>query len=244
VSRLLGNLLILTGASGLALLLFAAVANGMLIPQASDAAVVAPPPVTATSTATPEVADVTSATGLGETHFVDLSKPLPSPTPIAPATATPLPMPTQAPYFEITRLVLPRIRLETDVVRAPLVHKDDDSLTWDVPPFVAGHAEGTAGAGEIGNAVLFGHVTSRSLGNVFLTLDKVKVDDEVEVFSGSKLFEYRVVEVHAVARDDVSVLDPTDTPSISLITCTGTWNPVLWDYMQRLVVRAELVTDN
>ena len=218
--------------------------NGKLWPEASASAGAAPAPfATVTPTPAPQNSDLVSATELGQTVFVDLSTPVPSPTRVASPTATPVPAPTQVPSYEITRLVLPRIKLETDVVPAPLVQKDDDSLTWDVPPFVAGHADGTAGAGEIGNAVLFGHVTSRSLGNVFLTLDKAKVDDEVQVFSGSRMFEYRVVEVHAVARDDVSVLDPTDSSSISLITCTGTWNPVIWDYMQRLVVRAELVTD-
>jgi sortase A len=141
----------------------------------------------------------------------------------------------------ITRILLPRTQLDAEVVSAPLVEKEE-GVTWEVPAFKAGHAEGTAGAGQPGNAVLLGHVTSRRSGNVFQQLDKVEVDDPIEVFSGSVTFVYRVVEVKAVPRTDVAVLDPTDSPSVSLITCTGAWNPILWDYMERLVVRAELVS--
>ena len=161
----------------------------------------------------------------------------PSPTPVR----TPLPTAVEPdPFVPITRVLLPRTRLDAEVVPAELVDKDGSS-TWQVPAFKAGHAQGTAGAGEVGNAVLLGHVTSRQSGNVFQRLDAVRVDDAVKVFSGSVVFDYRVVEVKSVPRTDVAVLDPTETPTISLITCTGAWNPLIWDYMERLVVRAELV---
>src|SRR5205823_4898486 len=139
----------------------------------------------------------------------------------------------------ITRVVLPRIRLVADVVPAELVEQDG-GLTWLVPSFKAGHAQYTAGAGQPGNGVLFGHVTSHSLGNVFEQLYRAHVGDLVQVFSETEEFDYQVVEVRAVSRTDVSVLAPTETASVSLITCTGDWNAALHDYMQRLVVRAEL----
>ena len=125
------------------------------------------------------------------------------------------------------------------MVPAELVEQDD-GFTWLVPSFKAGHAQYTAGAGEPGNGVLFGHVTSRSLGNVFEQLYRARAGDLVEVFSETERFDYRVVEVHAVSRTDVSVLVPTETAAVSLITCTGDWSAALHDYMQRLVVRAEL----
>ena len=153
-----------------------------------------------------------------------------------PADDSPPELPESRP---ITRVVLPRIRLVADVVPAELVQQDD-GLTWLVPSFKAGHAQYTAGAGQPGNGVLFGHVTSRSLGNVFEQLYRAHVGDIVQVFAETEEFNYHVVEVQAVSRTDVSVLAPTDTPSVSLITCTGDWNAALHDYMQRLVVRAEL----
>jgi LPXTG-site transpeptidase (sortase) family protein len=138
-------------------------------------------------------------------------------------------------------VLLPRIDLEAEVVPAELVQGKDGSATWVVPAFKAGHAEGTAGAGEVGNAVLLGHVESRRSGDVFRHLDRARPRDEIKIFSESGTFEYQVVEVKAVPRTDVSVLEPTEVPSVTLITCTGAWNPVIWDYVERLVVRAELV---
>ena len=142
-------------------------------------------------------------------------------------------------YLPITRLVIPGIDLDTAVAPAPLV-EHAGTTTWDVPKFVAGHAEGTPGAGEPGNAILIGHVSSITLGNVFEHLDRVHAGDHVRVFSAQREFNYQVSSVRSVSRSDVSVLDRTDTPALTLITCTGLWLPTVWDYTERLVVRAEL----
>lgn len=139
----------------------------------------------------------------------------------------------------ITRIEIPAIGLAADVVEANLVAVDGGQ-TWQVPAFKVGHAQGTAGAGEAGNAVLLGHVTSLRSGNVFQDLDRVHVGDTVHVFSESQQFAYEVVDTTAVSRTDNSVLQPTQVPSISLITCTGVWLPTIWDYTERLVVHAEL----
>jgi LPXTG-site transpeptidase (sortase) family protein len=139
----------------------------------------------------------------------------------------------------ITRLVIPSINLDTAVVPAALV-EHAGVATWDVPKFVAGHAEGSAGAGEPGNAVVIGHVTSLTLGHVFDGLDKVSSGDAVQVFSSEQQFTYRVTEVRDVARADVGVLEPTSSPSLTLITCTGAWLPWLHDYAQRLIIQATL----
>jgi sortase A len=139
----------------------------------------------------------------------------------------------------ITGITIPSIDLSADVVQADMVSVDG-GYTWQVPAFKVGHAETTAGAGEIGNAVLLGHVTSVHSGNVFQELDKIRVGDTVQVFSNAVEFDYRVVSTTAVPRSDSSVLQPTQTPSVSLITCTGMWLPTIWDSTERLVVHAEL----
>ena len=139
----------------------------------------------------------------------------------------------------ITSITIPSIDLSAEVVQANMLPVDG-GYTWQVPAFKVGHAETTAGAGEVGNAVLLGHVTSLRSGNVFQELDKVKVGDTVQVFSNDAEFDYRVVSSTAVPRSDASVLQPTQTPSVSLITCTGMWLPTIWDYTERLVVHAEL----
>lgn len=143
------------------------------------------------------------------------------------------------PALPITRVVVASIGLDTEVTDASLVPVDG-GYTWQVPAFKAGHAQSTAGAGENGNAVLLGHVTSVHSGNVFADLNRVQVGDAVQVFSGDEQFIYTVDSTRVVPRTDSTVLDPTPTPTVSLITCTGLWLPTIWDYTERLVVRAEL----
>lgn len=157
---------------------------------------------------------------------------LPADQPLRPASLG------RAPRLPITRVVAPRIRLDAEVVASRLVEKDGGT-TWEVPKYKAGHAERTAGAGQPGNAVLLGHVDSLNSGNVFKDLDQVQVGDLVQVYSGPRRFDYTVVDRRSVQRTDVSVLAATATASVSLLTCIGTWNPLIWDYTERLVVRAE-----
>jgi sortase A len=132
------------------------------------------------------------------------------------------------------------IGLDTEVVPAGRI-EIADGLTWEVPPFKAGHAQLTAGAGEAGNTVLIGHVASLSLGDVFGRLDQVKPGDTIELVNGHDAFLYRAVATWRVPRTDVSVVSQTRTPTVSLITCTGRWLPDARDYAERLVVRGELV---
>jgi LPXTG-site transpeptidase (sortase) family protein len=139
----------------------------------------------------------------------------------------------------ITHVRLARIGLDVDVVPARLIEREA-GITWEVPAFRVGHAESTAGAGEPGNAVLLGHVTSVRSGNVFQNLDKVEIGDTVEVFAEDRRFDYRISEVARVPRDASDVLEQGPRASVTLITCTGVWLPTIWDYTERLVVRAEL----
>jgi LPXTG-site transpeptidase (sortase) family protein len=149
---------------------------------------------------------------------------------------------TPPPSHAINHVSLPRIGLSAEVTPATLVERDG-ALTWEVPAFKVGHAEATAGAGEPGNAVLLGHVSSARSGDVFRTLDRARVGDSVQVSAPSGEFEYQVVSVTSVARGDRSALAPTSRATVSLITCTGVWLPLMWDYSERLVVRAELTAE-
>jgi LPXTG-site transpeptidase (sortase) family protein len=147
---------------------------------------------------------------------------------------------TPLPLRPITHVGIDSIDLSVDVVAAGLIERDG-GLTWEVPAFKVGHAEGTAGAGQIGNGVLLGHVTSLRSGNVFQDLDRVQVGDAIGISADDNQFEYRVVSKMHVPRSDTSVAEQGDVSAVSLITCTGMWLPTIWDYTERLVVRAELV---
>jgi sortase A len=139
----------------------------------------------------------------------------------------------------ITHVEIPAISLSADVVPAGLVERDG-GVTWEVPAFKIGHAETTAGAGQPGNAVLLGHVTSVRSGDVFANLDQVTVGQAINVFADSTAFTYTVVSTTHVPRTDTTSIEPGEAAAVSLITCTGVWLPTIWDYTERLVVRAEL----
>lgn len=159
------------------------------------------------------------------------------------ATKVPIAAPTAAPTasasLPITRVVIPAIGVDAAVVAAQLVPRYG-AVTWEVPAFRIGHAQGTTGAGDRGNAVLVGHVSSRAAGNVFQNLHRLQPGELLEVFSSTRQFDYVVRDVRTVSRTDISVLQSTSEPSITLITCTGRWLPLVADYTQRVVVRAAL----
>ena len=162
-----------------------------------------------------------------------------APTGHAPAPVRAAAAPAPVPPSPISRVEIPRLALAADVVPAPLVQRGGEA-TWEVPAFKAGHAEHTAGAGEPGTAVLLGHVGSRAAGEVFKPLGRAQAGDVIHVFSGSRRFDYRVVDARAVPPTDLAALRPSEAASLALVTCTGRWLPTIWDYTERLVVRAEL----
>ena len=77
-----------------------------------------------------------------------------------------------------------------------------------------GWIEGTAMPGEDGNVGLAGHRDG-----YFRGLKDLKVGDTIEVESVGRSLRYRVTELKIVEPTDVSVLDPTDEPSVTLVTC-------------------------
>ncbi|MDQ6674660.1 MAG: sortase [Chloroflexota bacterium] len=193
----------------------------ILVSLCGSALLVIPPPETAPAPLRSIAALITRVGGTD-------AAPLGIPVDTGPASPRP-----------ITRLVIPDIQMDTQVVESPLVERDGVT-TWDVPPIVAGHAQGTPGAGESGNAVLLGHVTSLHLGNVFEQLNELRGGETILVYSDQQRFAYRVSEVSNVSRTATGVLDPTPTPTLTLVTCAGLWLATAHDYAERLIVHASL----
>ena len=86
--------------------------------------------------------------------------------------------------------------------------------------------------------VIFGHRYLRLPPHpqTFYSLDKLAVGDTFDVVWKGTTYRYRVVETKVVAPEEVSVLGPTDKPSVTLITCTP-----IFTTKNRLVVRGELI---
>lgn len=89
------------------------------------------------------------------------------------------------------------------------------------------------------NTVLVGHRFMYSTqAAVFYHLDKVKIGDEITIHWDGVRYTYKVNAVTVVNPDQVSIEDPTDTPTLTLYTCTP-----LWTSKQRLVITADLLKE-
>ena len=78
----------------------------------------------------------------------------------------------------------------------------------------AGHIPDTARPGEPGNIGIAGHRDS-----FFRSLKDVKAGDEIELATRGARERYVVERTWIVDPDDVSVLEPTSAPSMTLVTC-------------------------
>jgi sortase (surface protein transpeptidase) len=139
-----------------------------------------------------------------------------------PSVSAPRPEPGPARAVEI-----PKLGLRASVV----------PTAWEPPSFVVGQLRGTANVSE-GNTVLIGHLRGLS-GNVFDRLDRLALRDEVVAVSRGLEYRFVVSEMVVLANNDVSPLAQGDQPRLTLMTCTGTWNPITQDYSHRLWVIAE-----
>ena len=168
-------------------------------------------------------------TSLSEVKLLPGSRPpgmvggVPAPLKDLAQPVTPLPIPTPGPRSP-TRIVIPAIGVD-----APVVEGDG----WEELKKGVGHHIGSANPGERGNMVLSGH--NDIFGEVFRDLDKLQPGDEIVVYAGDEPHRYRVKAKRIVEPTDVSVMEPTTEPVLTLITCY----PYLID-THRLVVIAEL----
>ena len=102
-------------------------------------------------------------------------------------------------------LRVPKIRLEVAV----LPGTDERTLDRSV-----GHIEGTAQPGTDGNAGIAGHRDG-----FFRGLKDLVAGDLIELDTVHGTEAYRVERTWVVSPDEVSVLDPTSTRSLTLVTC-------------------------
>ena len=166
------------------------------------------------------------------------------------------PQPT-APTPEPTAVTVPlRLVIESLGVDAPVgVYTLDADGVPEVP--VADDAgevvawydfSSRPGAGS--NAVFAGHVTWNRAPAVFGNLDDLQAGDVVSLVSDDgREYTYEVFANFAVDPYDtesLKVMAPTETDTITLITCGGTWIPdpserFGGDYTTRTIVQAKLV---
>jgi Sortase domain len=165
----------------------------------------------------------------------------PAPTPFG-VTDSP-PEPAVVSYTgQPTRLRIPAIRVDTgfellrlDLTGALETPHDFDKAGW----FVDG-----AAPGDVGPAVVAGHVNSRAGGPaVFARLHELSPGAVVEIDRGGGTVRFRVVATDRYPKNAFpteKVYGPTPSAELRLITCGGDFNPSRRSYVDNVVVYAVL----
>lgn len=98
-----------------------------------------------------------------------------------------------------------------------------------------GHIPGTAHPGEPGNVGLVGHRDS-----FFRVLQDIETGDSIELQTSAQILHYRVMRIAIVDPTDVTVLQPQQNESLTLITCYPFH--FLGSAPKRFVVQASLIS--
>jgi hypothetical protein len=170
----------------------------------------------------------------------------PAPAPAQAATATTPQRTTGPAYPQVANPVqieIPAIGVSSRVI--PLATQADGSL--EVPQDFAQTGWWTGGAepGELGPAVVAGHVDSFQGPAVFFDLQQLQYDDAITItrVDGSQaVFAVReMLQVDKAEFPTELVYGPTDAPELRLVTCDGDFDG--GSYLGNLIVTAELVDE-
>ena len=115
------------------------------------------------------------------------------------------------------------------------IHRSTDGgENWEELKKGAGHHVGSANPGEKSNCIISAH--NDVFGEIFKDIQHLESGDKVTVYAGDMPYDYVVRAKRVVEPSEVSVMDPTPDPILTLITC----HPYMID-TQRMIVIAELV---
>jgi len=119
------------------------------------------------------------------------------------------------------------LRIRRIGLEVPILDGTDE---WTLNRAV-GHIEGTAVPGSEGNAGIAGHRDG-----FFRGLKDIRSGDDLELETLGEIASYRVERTWIVEPRDISVLDPTTSSSITLVTCYPFY--FVGSAPQRFIVRA------
>ena len=141
------------------------------------------------------------------------------------------------------RLQIPSIGVDSELMDLGL--QADGTL--EVPPggFPAGWYTGAPTPGELGPAVIAGHVYWGGQPGVFFDLRELSTGDEIAVSrQDGSTARFRVTRVERFAKDEFptqQVYGDLDHAGLRLITCGGSFDRQMRSYVGNLVVFADLV---
>ena len=184
-----------------------------------------------------------------ETQRVDPSEAQQVPKEDLILSGRPAPVVRHTPIAGDWKIVIPSIKVEAPIVAVGL--EPDGSMGAPDTPEVVGWYKHGAAPGERGNVLMDGHVdwTNRQTGvpftGVFWDLNTLDPGDQLKITDGSREFVYEVIDkkrFKATDPEGVSVLQPTQEPRITLITCGGNFNRATHTYDTREIIIGRLVT--
>jgi hypothetical protein len=144
------------------------------------------------------------------------------------------------------RLEIPAIGVSSPLVRLGL----NPDGTMEVPGEygLAGWFTGGPQPGQLGPAVIAGHVDSRTGPAVFYRLRELRPGDQIRVVRADRrVLRFRVEALNSYPKQALpgdQVYGTTTVPSLRLITCAGTFDRARQSYRDNLVVWASLAGDS
>ncbi|MEU5566699.1 class F sortase [Micromonospora musae] len=156
------------------------------------------------------------------------------------------PAPTGLPRATPTTIAIPRIGVDAQIMS---LGTNPDG-TVQVPPLEqadrAGWYEPGPSPGEVGNAVIVGHVDSAAMGPaVFFDLGAMQPGDTVTVNrSDGRPATFRVDSVKSYPKDQFPtelVYGPSERPGLRVVTCGGQFDETERSYLNNVIVFASLV---
>lgn len=127
-------------------------------------------------------------------------------------------------------------------VTAPIIFVDayDETIIDENLKNGVVHYYQTALPGKVGNTFITGHSSNYwweegSYNYIFANLNKLVVGDTAKIYYNGNKFVYQVTSVQVVEANDMSVLDQTSKPTLTLMTCTppGTsWKRLIVNFSQ------------
>jgi hypothetical protein len=141
------------------------------------------------------------------------------------------------------RLQVPSIKVDAAVEPVGL----DGQGRMGVPSLASDVAWYQLGAapGDVGDAVIAGHLDWTSGPAVFWYLGRVKKGDPINVVRADGSSVKFIADASSMVPYDSStdaLFTKQGPPSLTLITCAGTWDRARGTYLQRLVIHASLAT--
>jgi sortase (surface protein transpeptidase) len=145
---------------------------------------------------------------------------------------------------EPTKLSIPKLNLETDF-EAPLGLQPDNSIEVPDSYTQVGWYKFGPTPGEVGPAVILGHVDSYEGPAVFFSLGQLEVGDDIYVTrADGSTAHFKVSEMERnlqAAFPTVKVYGDINHAGLRLVTCSGSFDKGQQRYSHNLIVYAKLV---